>query len=184
VADGVGADLAGDLDLALGDQRPRDRGAEKVLALVERVGAEHGHDEVPHEFLAQVVHEDLLHAQHLRLLARGLQFLALTQVGGEGDDFAAIGRLQPFQDDRGVEAAGIGEHHLLDGFTHDRLSHPLILAQSAGRPGAPPENARSIGIGPRRASRPAGDQAPARSAAMAAAARASSRRCSRRRRIS
>ena len=31
VTDGVGADLARDLDLLLGDQRPRDRGAEQVL---------------------------------------------------------------------------------------------------------------------------------------------------------
>ena len=31
----VGADLLGDLDLLLGDQRPRDRGAEQILALVD-----------------------------------------------------------------------------------------------------------------------------------------------------
>ena len=36
VADGVGAGLPRDLDLLLGDQRPRDRGAEQVDALVER----------------------------------------------------------------------------------------------------------------------------------------------------
>jgi hypothetical protein len=50
-----------------------------------------------------------LDAQQLRLGARRLQFLALAQIGGEGDDLAAIFGLQPFQDDRGVEAAGIGE---------------------------------------------------------------------------
>ena len=58
--DRVGADLLGDLDLALGDQRPGDRGAEQVLALIERVGAEHREDVVAHEFLAQVVDEDVL----------------------------------------------------------------------------------------------------------------------------
>ena len=48
-------------------------------------------------------------------LARaGASFLALADVGGERDDFAVIGVLQPFQDDRGVEAAGIGEHYFLD----------------------------------------------------------------------
>ena len=46
VTDGVGAGLARDLDLLLGDQRPRDRGAEQVDALVERVGAEHREHEV------------------------------------------------------------------------------------------------------------------------------------------
>jgi hypothetical protein len=52
--------FARDLDLALGDQRPRDRGAEQIEALIERVGAEHREDEVAHEFLAQVVDEDVL----------------------------------------------------------------------------------------------------------------------------
>ena len=116
MTDGVGADVAGDLDLALGDQRPGDRGAEQVLALVEGVGAEHREDEVLHELLAHVVDEDVLglDAQHLGLLARRTQFLALAEIGGEGHDLAAVGRLQPLQDDGGVEAAGIGQHDFLD----------------------------------------------------------------------
>jgi hypothetical protein len=56
----------------------------------------------------------------LGLGARRLHLLALADVGGEGDDLAAVLRLQPFQDDRGVEAAGIGEHHLFDGPPYDR----------------------------------------------------------------
>ena len=31
MGDGIGADLLGDLDLLLGDQRPRNRGAEQIL---------------------------------------------------------------------------------------------------------------------------------------------------------
>ena len=112
----VGADLFGDLDLALRDQRAGDRGAEQVLAFVQRVGAEHREDEVAHEGLAQVVDEDLLHAGVLGLLARRAEFLALAEIGGEGDDLAAIGHLEPAQDHAGVEAAGIGEHDLLDVF--------------------------------------------------------------------
>ena len=34
VTDGVGADLPRDLDLALGDQRPSDRGAEQIIAFI------------------------------------------------------------------------------------------------------------------------------------------------------
>jgi hypothetical protein len=60
VADGVGAGQQRDLDLALGDQRPGDRGAEQVLALVERVGAEHREHEVAHELFAQVLDVDVL----------------------------------------------------------------------------------------------------------------------------
>jgi hypothetical protein len=75
VADGVGAGFGRDLDQPLGDQGPRDGGAQKVKPLVKRVGAEHREDEVAHEFLAQVLDVDVGDAQHLGLLARGLQFL-------------------------------------------------------------------------------------------------------------
>jgi len=122
VTDGVGADHAGDLDLAFGDQGPGDRGAEQILPLVQGVGPEHREDIVPHELLAQVVDEDVLFldAQLQRLLARRRQLLALAQIGGEGHDLRAVFGLQPFQDDRGVEAAGIGEDDLLGrGLGHD-----------------------------------------------------------------
>ena len=93
MADGVGADLAGDLDLGLGDQRPGDRGAEQVLALIDRVGAEHREDVVAHELLAQVLDEDVLRldAEQQGLVARRLQLLALAEVGGEGHHLAAVG---------------------------------------------------------------------------------------------
>ena len=116
MADGIGAGFVDDLDQALGDQRPRDRGAEQVFALIHGVGAEHRENEVAHEFLAQVVDVDLfgLDAELQRLGARRLEFLALTEVGGESYHLALVGVLQPFQDDRGVEAAGIGEYYFLD----------------------------------------------------------------------
>ena len=56
----VGADLLGDLDLLLGDQRAGDGGAEQIQALVLRVGAEHREDVVAHELLAQILDEDVL----------------------------------------------------------------------------------------------------------------------------
>ena len=117
VTDGVGAGGARDLDLLLGDERPRDRGAEQVDALVERVGAKHREHVVAHEFLAQVLDVDVLRldAEHQRLFARGLDLAALAEVGREGHHLGAVGLLQPLQNDRGVEAARIGEHHLLDG---------------------------------------------------------------------
>ena len=49
MGDGVGAGRGGDLDQALGDQRPGDRGAEEVDTLIERIGAEHRKDEVADE---------------------------------------------------------------------------------------------------------------------------------------
>jgi hypothetical protein len=60
----------GDLDQPLGDQRPRDGGAQQVVPLVKRVRAKHREDVVAHEFLAQILDIDRLGAQHLGLLAR------------------------------------------------------------------------------------------------------------------
>ena len=95
VGDGVGPGRGRDLDQPLGDQRPGDRGAEQVAALVDRVGAEHREDEVADELLLQVLDVDLLDAHELGLGARGLELLALAEVGGEGDHLAAVVVLQP-----------------------------------------------------------------------------------------
>ena len=116
VADGIRAGLPGDVDLGLGDQRPRDRGAEQIDALIQRIGAEHREHIVADELLAQVLDEDvgLLDAKHLRLAAGRLQLLALAEVSGEGHHLRLIGLLQPFEDDGRIEAAGVGEHDLLD----------------------------------------------------------------------
>src|SRR2546421_2386698 len=114
VGNGVRSGLARDLDLALGDERARDGGAEQILTFVDRVRAEHGKHEVARELLAQVVHENLLHAELLRLFPRRLELLALSDVGGEGDDLAAVCVLQPFEDDRGIEPARVGEDDLPD----------------------------------------------------------------------
>src|SRR3974390_1352775 len=106
-----------DIDLLFGDQRPRDGGAGKINAFVQRVGAKHRENVVANEFLAQVLDKDILglDAKKLGLFASRRQLLALPQIGGEGDDFRPVGGLQPFEDDGRVEAAGIGEHNLFDG---------------------------------------------------------------------
>ena len=116
----VGIHHLGDLDLALGDQRARDRGAKQIQALIERVRAHHREDEVLDELLAQIVDEDVLglHAGHLGLLARRLELLALAEVGGEGDHLALIFLLEPFQDHARVQAARIGEHDAVDLVRH------------------------------------------------------------------
>src|ERR1700722_18700074 len=116
MGDRVSAHFMSDLDQALGDQRPRDRGAKQILTLVLRVGAEHREDIVAYEFLAHVLDEDVLglDAEQLSLFARGLELLALAEIGGEGDDLRAIFSLQPLEDDRRVEPARIGEDDALD----------------------------------------------------------------------
>ena len=116
VRDRVRPDFAGDLDEPLGDEGARDRRAEQILALVLRVGAEHREHVVADELLAQVLDEDVLglDAEQFRLLARRLQLLALAEIGGERNDLRAVFGLQPFEDDRGVQSARIGENDALD----------------------------------------------------------------------
>ena len=72
-------------------------------------------------------------AEHLRLAPRRLELLALAEIGGEGDDFAAVGRLQPLEDDRSVEAARIGEHDALGGDL--RLGHQVSLGDNGSNGG-------------------------------------------------
>ena len=112
VGDGIGAGFRGDLDQPFGDQRAGDRGAEQILALILRIGAKHRENEIAHEFLAQILDVDVFggHAQELGLLARGLELLALAEIGGKGDHLASVFRLQPFEDDRGIEPPRIGKH--------------------------------------------------------------------------
>ncbi len=102
VGDGVGAGLVGDLDEALGDQRAGNRRSEEVDPLIDRVHPHHREDEVADEFLAKVLDVDLLDPHQFRLLAGRLQLLALSEIGGEGDDLGAVGGLKPLEDDRGV----------------------------------------------------------------------------------
>ena len=56
----VGASPAGNLDLLLRDQRPRDRGTEEIEPLILGIGAKHRKDIVADEFLAQILDENML----------------------------------------------------------------------------------------------------------------------------
>ena len=121
---GVRVGFAGDFHQPLGNQRARDRGAEQIFALIHGVGAEHGKHKVAHEFFAQIVDENIagLDAHFDGFGARRRDFFALTDVGGEGDDFAVIDILQPLQDDGGVEATGVGEDDFFNRFAHKKYS--------------------------------------------------------------
>ena len=134
VGHGIGAGFFGDFHEAFGDQRAGDGGAQEVETLVDRVGAEHREDEVADEFLAHVFDVDVLwrDAHHLGLFAGRFQLFTLAEVGGEGHHLAAIFGLQPFQDDRGIEAAGIGKHDFL-GRGHDGVPFKFALRGSGFR---------------------------------------------------
>ena len=109
MGDGVGLFLEGDFHLGLGDERTRDGGAEIILALVNRVGADHRVDVVFGELLDQIEGVVLGGAGGLGLLVEALEFLFLADVGRESDDLGVVGFLEPFDDDGGVETTGVSE---------------------------------------------------------------------------
>ena len=112
VGHGLGLFLRGDLDHALGDERPGDAGAQEILALVDRAGLDHREDEVARELLLQVGDVALGRAGAFGLGFQALEFLLLADVGAEGDDLGVILFLEPGEDDGGIESARISENNL------------------------------------------------------------------------
>ena len=108
--------------LAVGEQRPGERGAEQVVVLVHRAGGEGRVGVVADELLTQVLDDALAGAGGERLAPHRLQVVALAHVAAIGDDLrAAVVLLDPGDDDRGIEPPGVRQHHLLD-TTHARNS--------------------------------------------------------------
>ncbi len=95
MSDGVSPGFMRDFDEALRYKRAGDARAEQVVALVAGIGAHHWKDEIAHELLSNVFDEDMFvgNAHCAGLLARGFDFLALAEIGSEGDDFAGRARL-------------------------------------------------------------------------------------------
>ena len=103
VGDGLCPVLAGDLHHALGDQRPRNAGAEEILSLVNRAGLHHRENEIGGELLPEVVDVNSRRAGLARLRAQALDFLLLPDVGAERDDLGGVLFLDPGQQNGGVE---------------------------------------------------------------------------------
>ena len=116
---GVGALPAGDVDLTLGDERARDRGAEQVLVLVDRARPQHREDVVADEFFAEILEHELRGAGPASLLLEAAELLSLSEVGTERHHFGLVPLDEPAEDDGGVEPARVGE----DDAAHGRLDH-------------------------------------------------------------
>ena len=90
----------------------RQRGAEQVAVLVDRVAGDCGEDEVGHELPPQVLDVDLRGADRLGPAGLAVEILALADVNDDGHDIETA-LLQRAQDHGGVETAAIGEYGLL-----------------------------------------------------------------------
>ena len=111
VADGVGALCLGDLDDPLGDQRPCEGGSQQIFAFIDRPRLDGRYDEILGEFIGKVFDIELRCAGLEGFFLKPVEFRALADVGGYGDDLAAVVFLEPGDDHRGVKPAGICQNN-------------------------------------------------------------------------
>jgi len=83
VRDGVGFFFLRDFNHALGDERPCDAGAKKVLSLVNRAGLDDRINKIAREFFLQVINVNLGGAGLDGLLFEAAEFSFLADVGAE-----------------------------------------------------------------------------------------------------
>ncbi len=108
-----GAVLLGNLDHQLRDQGAAERRGERVLALIQGAGHQGGEGEVIDEKVADVLGDRLDGAGAEGLVADCLDVLPLAEVAGVGDDVEPIGLVDPFDGHRRIQAAAVGQYHLV-----------------------------------------------------------------------
>ena len=103
------------LDRELGDQRPAERGEERVAVAVDGVGLDRRGEELGGEALAGVDHVALDGAELQRLgLDHPVVLARLAEVDGEADDLGLVGVLDPLQHHAGVEPARVEQQDAVD----------------------------------------------------------------------
>ena len=112
VADSIRALLEGNINDALCNDRAGERGTQQVL-LVGGAGL-HGRDDVViNEILGQILDVQLGSAGLESLLLQTVQLGALTDIAGNRDDLAAVMLLQPRNEYRSIQTAGVRENYLV-----------------------------------------------------------------------
>ena len=123
VSDGIGAFFLGDFDEFLGNKGPSEGRAQEVFAFIDSTGFDRRPNVLFHEFFFDVHDIDFGSARSIGFLFNGFKVVRLADVGAGSDDFGArIVFLQPGNDDRRIEAAGISQDNFFNIFfrvTHD-----------------------------------------------------------------
>ena len=73
--------------------------------LIQRSSLEGGENIILDKFLLQILNVDLLRPRFVCLIGDADELFLLSEVSGDGDDIRIIFFLEPFYDDRCVEAA-------------------------------------------------------------------------------
>ena len=100
----------GDLAQLEGDQRPGERGFERIPIFVERVRFEHAHDVVARELVTQVEHMRARRTVCQREVAHRFQIAALPEVEDHGDDLGGVRPTSASRSRRGDGAARVGKN--------------------------------------------------------------------------
>ena len=117
VADSVSTLCNSDLSNSLCDDGTCKRGTEEVLALVDSVSLNGGVDIILNEFFLKILNVKLGSACLLSLFLEAVKLGALSNVSGNSDYLAVVVVfLEPGNNDRSVETAGISENDLFDVF--------------------------------------------------------------------
>ena len=115
VGDRVAAGLARVLDRELRDQRPAERGEERVAVAVVGVRLDRREDVLLRELVARVDHVRLDRAEPRRLALDHVVVLArLAEVDRQRDDLGLVLVLDPLEHHARVEPAGVEEQHAPD----------------------------------------------------------------------
>ena len=105
-----------DLGQLLGDDGSCKRRAEQVF-FVLCAHHDRRHDDIVAHLVREVGHDQLARAGLDGLFLETFELVALPHVGGNGNDFRiVVVFLQPGNNDRCIQTAGIGENDFLDGF--------------------------------------------------------------------
>ena len=128
VGNGIRALGKRNLGKLLADDGSCKRRAEQVLFIL-RTHHDRRDDNLVAHFIDKVSDDQLACAGLKRLFLQTLELVALTDVGGNSDDFGVIVVfLQPGNDDGRIQTARVGENDFLDGFLfHDAASASQIL---------------------------------------------------------
>ncbi len=118
VAYSCGSLFSGDLHQLFGDGGTGHGGAQQVFVLIDGTGLDAGHDVVLAEFIHDVLYVQFGSSGQLCSLFQPVQFAALSAVYAAADHFVIEIFLQPWDQSRGVQSAGIGKYNF--------FFHPLI----------------------------------------------------------
>src|SRR6056297_147168 len=112
------AHLPGDLHLALGDDRSRQRRAEQIPILVDRFPGDRGPDEIRDELVLQILDKDLARPGRAGPALDIVEVFQLTNVRNKGDNVIALLK-ERLENAGGIETTAIGEDDFFPG--HDVL---------------------------------------------------------------